>query len=293
MCYGGPRNRNAIRLVSPLSSLSLLPFVAGLFQACLSVNSLHENLRVYISLRQELYDDIPALYEDAQKYRDLVETIHWTEGTLLRLMANRIRHALPALAAQPDEECWAALFAAPPGQPRGHSFDYMIDRTLYRPREIIQFCTQVIECAPEGTPGPPWPPRVIAGAEGLYSADRARDIAAEYRFQWPGLLSVIEALRGQPAVLRRDDLELLCLGLITRDIPSTGTGGWLDACTPDQLIEILWQVGLLRAEAEPGTAAPSERTFLGPHQARRLNLAAAAAFDVHPMFRAYLHTGRR
>jgi hypothetical protein len=190
------------------------------------------------------------------------------------------------------------LFGAPPGQPRARSFGYMIERTLYRPREIIQFCTQVIECADGGQPGPPWPHRSITEAEAMYSADRARDIAAEYRFQWPGLLSVIDAFRGQRAVIGRDDLELLCLALITRDIPSSGTGGWLDESTPDQLIEILWQVGLLRAEAEAagggttsGSAGPGGRSFLGPHQARRLNLAAAQAFQVHPMFRAYLHAG--
>ena len=216
-------------------------------------------------------------------------------------MANRIRHTLPALGASDDQECWSTLFGTPPGQPRARSFGYMIERTLYRPREIIQFCTQVIENAADGQPGPPWPHRAITGAEALYSADRARDIAAEYRFQWPGLLSVIDAFRGQRPVIGRDDLELLCLALITRDIPSSGTGGWLDECTPDQLIEILWQVGLLLAEAEPGgaisrgttsgSAGPGSRSFLGPHQARRLNLAAAQAFQVHPMFRAYLHAG--
>jgi hypothetical protein len=72
-------------------------------------------------------------------------------------MANRIRHSLPALAAYDDQECWNCLFAAPPGQRRAGSFDYMIERTLYRPREIIQFSTQVIECAQYGQAGPPWP----------------------------------------------------------------------------------------------------------------------------------------
>jgi hypothetical protein len=52
------------------SSEDAKAFVAGLFQGCVTINGLHDNLRVYISLRQELYDDIPALYEDAQKYRD-------------------------------------------------------------------------------------------------------------------------------------------------------------------------------------------------------------------------------
>jgi hypothetical protein len=62
-------------------------FVAGLFQARISVDSLHPNLRVYMSLRQELYEGIPELYDDAQKYRDLIETIRWSSGSLLTLIA--------------------------------------------------------------------------------------------------------------------------------------------------------------------------------------------------------------
>lgn len=65
--------------------------MAGLFQACVSVNDLSPHLRVCMSLRQELYDNIPELYEDAQKYRDLLEVISWDEKSLLKLIANRIR----------------------------------------------------------------------------------------------------------------------------------------------------------------------------------------------------------
>src|SRR5262249_35464331 len=69
-------------------------FVAGLFQACIAINNRHPHLRVSMSLRQELYDSIPTLYEDAQKYRDLIEILAWDEGRLLELAANRIRHSV-------------------------------------------------------------------------------------------------------------------------------------------------------------------------------------------------------
>jgi hypothetical protein len=105
---------------------------------------LHDTLPPFISLRRELYEDIPELYEDAQKYRDMIETIRWNSTSLLKLITNRIRHSLPALAHHDDKACWNALFSGAPG---GGSFQYMIDRTLYRPREIIQFCTLALECA--------------------------------------------------------------------------------------------------------------------------------------------------
>jgi len=50
-------------------------FVAGLFQAAVSINEVSQNLRVIVALRKELYDSIPSLYEDAQKYRDVMETV--------------------------------------------------------------------------------------------------------------------------------------------------------------------------------------------------------------------------
>jgi hypothetical protein len=62
-------SRRIIVLVDELdrgwdSSENARAFVAGLFQACISANSLHDNLRVYMSLRQELYDR-PGVLERA------------------------------------------------------------------------------------------------------------------------------------------------------------------------------------------------------------------------------------
>jgi hypothetical protein len=271
------------------SSEDARAFVAGLFQACISVNSIHDNLRVYMSLRQELYDDVPALYDDAQKYRDLIETIGWNDSSLLNLMAKRIRHSMPALAAADDQTCWNSLFSTIPGNSNG-SFGYMIDRTLYRPREIIQFCTQAIECCRDSQAGIPLRSATIREAERIYSAERTKDIAAEHRFQHPGLMSVMEAFRGRTSTLGRADLEFICLELITGEIPAAGTGSWLDNCTPDDLIEILWNVGFLRAEAggDVSSRKAAGHAFLGNHQARHLNMAAAQRFQVHPMFHAYL-----
>jgi hypothetical protein len=48
---------------------------------------------------------------------------------------------------------------------------------------------------------------MIADAEHQYSEARCRDIAAEYRFQYPGLSSVFETFRGMLYAFERDDLE--------------------------------------------------------------------------------------
>jgi hypothetical protein len=279
------------------SSEDARAFVSGLFQACVTINEVHPGLRVYVSLRQELYDDIPALYEDAQKYRDLLETISWSDDLLLKLIAKRIRHCAlenghnpQALEQAGDTACWNAVFATPPSHPVNNSFRYMIERTLHRPREIIQFCTETVETARERATTLPLPYAAIGWTERGYSAERARDIAAEYRFQYPSLLGVFDAFRGRSETFGRDDLELLCLELATGEIPTTGTSAWLADRDPADVIEILWHVGFLTAQpASHSTPARDDsRSFLGIHQIQHLNLAAAQRFQVHPMFRAYL-----
>jgi hypothetical protein len=286
------RRRRVIVLVDELdrgwdSSEDARAFVAGLFQACISVNSLHDNLRVFMSLRRELYEDIPELYEDAQKYRDMIETIRWNSTSLLKLIANRVRHSLPALAHQDDQACWNALFSAAPA---GGSFGYMVDRTLYRPREIIQFCTLALECARDSQTTVPLQQAAVREADYPYSRERTRDIAAEYRFQYPGLLSILEAFRGKDPTFSRDDIELLCLELITREFPTQGTDTWLDDCTPESLVETLWNVGFLRAETrqDARTGRIGAASFLGPHQTSQQTAVLAQCFQIHPMFWAYL-----
>jgi hypothetical protein len=279
------------------SSEDAKAFVSGLFQACVSVNETHANLRVYVSLRQELYNDIPALYEDAQKYRDLLETINWTDDLLLKLIAKRIRHCAlanghnqQALDQAGDTACWNAVFATPPSHPVNNSFKYMIERTLHRPREIIQFCTETVETARGRAATLPLPYAAIGWTEPGYSAERAKDIAAEYRFQYRGLLGVFDAFRGRSQTFSREEIELLCLELATGDIPTTGTSSWLTDRDPADVIEILWHIGFLTAQpaSETNPSRSDSRSFLGTHQIQHLNLAAVQCFQVHPMFRAYL-----
>ena len=266
-------------------------FVAGLFQACVSINDLSPNLRVYMSLRQELYDSIPELYEDAQKYRDLLEVISWDEKSLLKLIANRIRYSVSDLVNDDDLGAWTGVFVETLKYRQNKSFNYMVDRTLYRPREIIQFCAETVELAEERGDGAPLDYGIISEAEVSYSGARAKDIAAEYRFQYPGLISLFETFRGRTYTMDRDDLEWHCLALSTgEEAVDTAASSWVLDADPEKLIEILWTVGFIRARAVGGIKGRrrSGSEYLGSHQVTNLNLQAISRFQVHPMFRAHL-----
>lgn len=258
------------------------------FRRALSINALSPNLRIYMSLRQELYDSIPALYEDAQKFRDVIEIISWDEGSLLKLIAKRIRHSLPEHDRQVDRSLWMAVFSEALGNGRQDSFSYIVSRTLYRPREIIQFCAQSIEEARNQRVSLPIGAKVLNEAERLYSEERTKDIVAEYRFPYPGLASMFEIFRGRNATMDYDELSFLCLEVLTGAAPTKGTEAWLEDQDPDALIETLWQVGFLQAKAVSNTTGRNSGTYLGSYQVGSLNLRNTSQFRIHPMFWSYL-----
>lgn len=264
-------------------------FVSGLFQAAIWLNSLSARLTVYISLRQELYDSIPALYDDTQKYRDLMETIRWDEPSLLAVAAMRIKHSFPELSGLENEAVWGHVFADTLRYRQAKSFNYLVDRTLFRPRELIQFCSDAVADA-KSENLVPIDYAVVSRVELDYSAARQKDISSEYRFQYPGLESIFEVFRGKVYLFERSELEMLCLQISTGELRTSKHASWVLEQDPDFLIDVLWQVGFLRARAIGGLKAlrRSGSSYVGPHQVSTLNLRTVSHFQVHPMFRAAL-----
>lgn len=198
-------------------------FVAGLFQAAIQINRLTPHLRVYISLRRELYDNIPEIYDDAQKVRDLVREVTWTEDSLRDLVGRRIRRVYRLPPSTGAAEAWNHIFAESLSYRKTGSFKYVADRTLFRPREIIQFCNQCIEHSEDSLIDY----GIIAKAEDEYSLDRLGDISAKFRFEYPGLREVFETFRGRVYSLTRSELELHCLEIVTGERRCQEARAWL------------------------------------------------------------------
>ena len=132
--------------------------------------------------------------------------------------------------------------------------------------------------------------QTIAQAETSYSEMRLKDIAAEYRFEYPGLEYVFQTFRGIQYNFDRDGLEWHCLLISTGEFDVGIASEWCKGMDSDALIQVLWQVGFLRAQAVGAVRAKqrSGSSYLGPHQISTLTLANLNRFHVHQMFRTYL-----
>lgn len=292
------RNKKIYILVDELdkgwdASEDAIQFVVGLFQAAMYLNAQFTGIKIIISLRKELYENIPSLYDDAQKIRDVIEVIEWDEPKLLELIARRIGKMFPEMTSLNFTDRWNKLFQETLEYRQTNSFNYIVDRTLYRPREIIQFCNDVAEGAasPLNSVKVPFGYSIIAESEYRYSQGRLQDICSEYRFQYPALQSVLETFRGLTYNFTRQELERHLLKVICNELPVPASArAWCEQLDIDQLIEALWLIGFLRALAVGGIRARrrSGSTYLGSYQISTLNLKNTERFQVHPMFRSFL-----
>jgi len=267
-----------------------IAFVAGLFNAGTSISIMTPNIRVIMSLRRELYDNIPALYEDAQKIRDTIEMINWPADQLFEVICRRIRMADPDnLKAASDIEIWnlvmpALLWERP-------SFTALLDFTLFRPRELINLCTQILDTARTHAGSLPFKAQDIEVALETYARERFSDIVSEYRFQYPGLGSVLETFRRSKRELTREDLELHCLTITLGETKVAQDAAWCREQDPEELINVLWKIGFLRARfvSNVSSTDATEDAFVGSYQVGTANIRNVNLFRIHNMFALHLN----
>jgi len=260
-------------------------FVGGLFQASITLNQLSSNFRVIVSLRRELYDNIPLLYEDYQKYNDTFEVIEWDKSSLFKLITKRIGFSLSQLEKKSDLVKWNTVFT---DQINGkESYEYIIERTLNRPRELIQFCIDSKTRAEE-IRSDKIDINAIVTSEVKYSDKRTKDIATEYKFQYPNLLNLFELFRGKSSLISRKDLEELFSKVLLGKIKLIGCESITMNQTEDYMISVLWQVGFLKIYTTCYIEGNLQEGYFGKHEIGLSNISSIEKFMIHPMFRMYL-----
>jgi hypothetical protein len=154
------------------------------------------NAKIIISLRYDLIDRVIRLSRDAgfqeEKYESIYFDLSWTRVDLTRLLDARIdklvkqryttkrvthRDLLPIIDKRPGIE-------------------YMLDRTLMRPRDLIIFFNA---CIRQAGGNATITPQMLKEAEGEYSRLRLRSLADEWHADFPDLLQCVDLLKNRRA----------------------------------------------------------------------------------------------
>jgi hypothetical protein len=163
--------------------------------------------------------------------------------------------------------------------------DYIIDRSLLRPREVLQFCRLAAEKADQRR-HEKITAEDISDAENEFSRWKIDDLSNEFLFAYPGLKDkILQRFFGCPLRLAPAKLNDLLEEALT-DPRGGEKHEWLENLqNVEALSQILYDIGFLKSRGQ-GKVWQSAR-----HP--DFNVALAEEFSVHPAFRRYLRIGHR
>ncbi len=176
--------------------------IIGLINAIHGLNSSLQRTNILLFLRSDIYDTLR--FNDADKLRNLEERIFWSDKDLKQLIANRGRFSA-GLDIKEADKLWNIFFDNSIGEQ--DSFRYILNRTLKRPRELIQFCNLSLTIA-QDQGYEKITHESILSAEAQYSNWKLNDLVSEFLVQYPYLKDVLVVFQGFRPQFTRDEFNL-------------------------------------------------------------------------------------
>jgi hypothetical protein len=204
----------------------------------------------------------------------------WSPEGLQLLIAARIAAHTKRRENDPDA-LWGLVF--PPFTHGERTADFILTRTLLRPRDVVVFCQQAVEWAQRAG-------RVSVDEEDVLTAwensgeNILTQTQTEYQYQYPYLGDFVLTFFEQPITSRWADV---CARLEERAEKLAQHAEWIAAArtNPLRLLEVLYETGAVGVETAGGSVwFASIRPFadIAP------TLPADFAVTVHPAFQRYL-----
>jgi hypothetical protein len=228
-----------------------------LFRAVLDLKRV-KHLKILVALRTNIFQELDFGRHGGgqeEKLRDLVLQVSWTRPSLEEVLDKRV--AAAAATAELEARSISELL---PNQNRtgGNPLDYILERTLYRPRDAIAY---VNACLAEGEGKSRLTWEDIQGAERAYSSTRLVALRDEWKETYPGIDRVHDKFRNTPARFDRATFEKILIEIMLlpaevgfpglRWVTEASAGAW--AATPDSswaeqygpLTRLLFNIGLI------------------------------------------------
>lgn len=155
-----------------------------------------QQLKIVLALRSDVYERALTETRDLgfqkEKYDSYVTTIRWNEADLTNLVNERLNILYKNQYSSRTKVSFDDVFA--PTTRNERTINYIITRTLFRPRDVIAFVNQCFESAQGQTS---IPPKTIQLAEQQYSRRRGDALIEEWQSVHPELDTLIDFLKGR------------------------------------------------------------------------------------------------
>jgi hypothetical protein len=173
------------------------------------------NIKIVAALRTDLIERVFRFTRDPgfqeEKYRSLYLSLRWNEDQLLGLLDKRVNFLVRQTYTK--KRVGYADVLPPKMEKSNDAAHYLIDRTLMRPRDLIEFFNSVAERA---TGKAVMTRDMVFEGEGIYSKNRMRSLQDEWISDYPSLIDCSALLKQRPCsfrlnVIPREQVEDFCL----------------------------------------------------------------------------------
>ncbi|WP_128253738.1 P-loop ATPase, Sll1717 family [Falsirhodobacter deserti] len=169
----------------------------AMFEALKGLKKLR-NFQVIVALRNDLYikmvRETPSSQRQIEKYDDLIIRIRWSKAQLRELAEKRIREMFKRKYSS-EQVSFDDIFKQNPDG-KTTPWDYIIERTLRRPRDVINFINHALQ-ASEGKSAVS--KNNFLQGEASYSNLRLETLVHEWSGTFPAISSILELLRDKVA----------------------------------------------------------------------------------------------
>lgn len=260
--------------------------------------------KVIVAIRKDLLDRVFRATRDAstleEKFQSLVLRLSWRDDQLLKLLDLRIGQLVRRRYTSTPVG-WQDVF--PSKINKQPTAEYILQRTMSRPRDVIHFVNCCIDLA---TDSPEISAAVVRAAESDYAAQRLRFLSAEWRADYPELIDAASVLRQRPprfvlTEISDQDLEGLALRLMEKSYPAPGKLGrwWIQlldgSTTPDSvrpgLTKMFYEAGILGIRC--GVNVPVSWSFRDRDLIRTAEILPESRLEICPAFYRVLGTNTR
>lgn len=151
------------------------------------------SLKIVVAIRSDVYERVLLENHDLgfqrEKYDDYATSLDWNSKQLKELVDKRVRTLYRKKYTKQDVN-FEDLFPLKVGGVE--PFSYLLDRTLYRPRDIVAF---VNECLLSAVGQHEVAPKHIKNAEADYSRKRLEALVDEWKSTFPSLETSVRLLK--------------------------------------------------------------------------------------------------
>lgn len=235
-------------------------FIRALIEETKAIRRIPQ-VKVVSALRRDLLDIVFDRTRGAgfqeEKYESYLLPLQWSRSDLLDLVELRIQEIFRRQYTSQNVR-FLDVFPSPKKTGGARVIDYVIDRTLCRPRDVLQFLNYCLMGAADRE-RVSW--RVIYSAESTYSAKRLGSLIEEWSEVFPALNDTLEILRGIDSPFTRsalsgERLESVIFALIENknDDPCSvvakqyyapGKGGSTESDVVSAILMCLYHVGAI------------------------------------------------